>query len=58
MVDELLHLLKFDGSGKVDFGCWKTKMLAVVAIKGDFDVAYITSLPLVVDQTVTPPITP
>jgi len=35
--DSLLQMLKFDGSGRVNFGCWKTKMLAIAAIKGEFN---------------------
>ncbi|HEY9706753.1 MAG TPA: hypothetical protein V6D48_00975 [Oculatellaceae cyanobacterium] len=57
MGDNSLRLLKFDGTGKVNFGRWKTKMLAIASIKGEFDQAYLTQLPTVVDLTVTPPIT-
>src|SRR5438094_103908 len=56
MVDESLQMLKFDGTGKVDFGRWKTKMLVVAAIKGDFDQAYLSQLPISADPVAVPPV--
>ena len=50
-------MLKFDGSGRVDFGRWKTKMLAIAAIKGEFNRAYLTQLPLTAAPNATPPVT-
>jgi len=44
MVDESLQIYKFDGSGKIDFGRWKMKTLAVAAIKGGIDEAYLNDL--------------
>lgn len=57
MVDESLKMYKFDGSGRVNFGRWKTKMLAIAAIKGEFDTAYTTNLRVTEDLTLTPPFT-
>lgn len=56
MVDESLQMLKFDGTGKVDFGRWKTNMLAVAAIKGEFDQAYLNQLSVVANPAAVPPV--
>ena len=53
MVNKSLRMPKFDGTGKIDFGRWKTKMLAIAAIKGNFDTAYLQDLPTVVNATAT-----
>ena len=54
MVDKSLRIYKYDSSSKIDFGRWKTKMLAVAAIKGGFDEAYTSDLPVVVDLNAVP----
>ena len=52
-----MQIYKYDGLSRIDFGRWKTKMLAVAAIKGGFDAAYISDLPAVKDLSAVPPIT-
>ena len=37
MVDNLLCMTKFSGTGGADFGKWKTKILSIAKIKGKFD---------------------
>lgn len=56
MVDELLHMMKFCGAGGADFGRWKTKMIPIGAIKGEFDQTYSSCLPVAEDLTAQPPI--
>ena len=57
MGDSLLQMLKFDGSGRVNFGRWKTKIIAIAAIKEEFDQAYLTQLPTMANTSTTPPVT-